>query len=272
MAALRRLNKRPRSAWARSCAGRGPTPIATPSTSAWPSCWLQPLSVDDAVQVALFNNRGLQATFQELGIAEADLVQAGRLPNPGFAYSRQTQGGEVEIERLLVFNLARLLAMPMIGEIEQRRFAQTQAPGDAADARAGRRHAQGLLQRRGRDETVRYMRQVMQAAEASAELARRMEQVGNFNKLQRAREQSFYADAAQNLARAEQAERAARERLTRLLGVWGAQTALQAARAPARSAGHGARAAGHRTRGAWRSGSMCRAPGWPPSRRRRTWA
>jgi outer membrane protein TolC len=65
---------------------------------------------------------------------------------------------------------------------------------------------------------------VKQAAEASAELARRMEQVGNFNKLQRAREQSFYADAALNLARAEQAQRTTRERLTRLLGLWGAQT------------------------------------------------
>ena len=51
-----------------------------------------------------------------------------------------------------------------------------------------------------------------------------MEQVGNFNKLRRAREQSFYADAALNLARAEQAQRATRERLTRLLGLWGAQT------------------------------------------------
>jgi len=186
-----------------------------------------PLSVDDAVQVALFNNRGLQATFLELGISEAELVQAGRLPNPGFAYSRQKQGGEVEIERLLVFNLAHLLAMPMIGEIEQRRFAQTQGLvtlqvlGLAADTRKAYFNAVAAI------ETVRYMRQVMQAAEASAELARRMQQVGNFNKLQRAREQSFYADAAQNLARAEQAERAARERLTRLLGLWGAQTAYK---------------------------------------------
>ena len=73
------------------------------------------------------------------------------------------------------------------------------------------------------EESVRYMRQVRQAAEASAELARRMQQVGNFNKLQRAREQAFYADAALNLARAEQAQRASRERLTRLLGLWGGQ-------------------------------------------------
>jgi outer membrane protein TolC len=67
----------------------------------------------------------------------------------------------------------------------------------------------------------------MQAAEASAELARRMAQVGNFNKLQQAREQVFYADAALNLVRAEQQQRAARERLTRLLGLWGAQTGFK---------------------------------------------
>jgi outer membrane protein TolC len=73
-------------------------------------------------------------------------------------------------------------------------------------------------------ESVRYSRQVMQAAEASAELARRMAQVGNFNKLQQAREQAFYADAALNLVRAEQYQRATRERLIRLLGVWGTQT------------------------------------------------
>ncbi len=48
--------------------------------------------------------------------------------------------------------------------------------------------------------------------DASAELARRMEQVGNFNKLQRAREQGFYAEAALNLARAQQAHQAARRR------------------------------------------------------------
>ena len=42
----------------------------------------QPLSADDAVQIALLNNRGLQASFEELGVSEADLVQSGRLPNP----------------------------------------------------------------------------------------------------------------------------------------------------------------------------------------------
>ena len=74
----------------------------------------QPLSADDAVQVALLNNRGLRAAYAELGIAEAELVQAGRLPNPGFVFARKTQAGEVEIERLFTLNLAHLIAMPLV--------------------------------------------------------------------------------------------------------------------------------------------------------------
>ncbi|MFM2450289.1 MAG: hypothetical protein RIS44_2739 [Pseudomonadota bacterium] len=184
----------------------------------------KPLTVDDAVQVALLNNRGLQASFQELGISEADVVQAGRLPNPGFSFSRLTRGDEVELERGLHSNLARLIAMPFIGQMEARRFEQTKGLVAmsvlqlAADTRKAYYNAVAAV------ETLRYMRQVKEAAEASSELARRMEQVGNFNKLQRAREQMFEADAALNLARAEQAQRATRERLTRLLGVWGDQT------------------------------------------------
>ena len=184
----------------------------------------KPLTVDDAVQVALLNNRGLQAQFQELGINEAELVQAGRFPNPGFSFGRLKQGDEIELERGLHFNLARLIAMPLIGQMEARRFEQTKGAvamsvlSLAADTRKAYYNAVAA------EETVRYMRQVKQAADASAELARRMEQVGNFTKLQRAREQVFYADAAQNLARAEQAQRSTRERLTRLLGAWGRQT------------------------------------------------
>ena len=184
----------------------------------------KPLSVDDAVQVALLNNRGLQASFQELGINEAELVQAGRLPNPGFSFGRMSKGDEREIERGLHFNLARLIAMPLIGQMEARRFEQTKGMVAMTVLSLAAETRKAYYNALATEETVRYMRQVMQAAEASAELARRMQQVGNFTKLQRAREQVFYADAAQNLARAEQAQRASRERLTRLLGAWGAQT------------------------------------------------
>jgi hypothetical protein len=77
----------------------------------------KPLSPDDAVQISLLNNRGLQASFQELGITEAEVVEAGRLPNPGFSFSRLRRGDEIELERGIHFKLARLIAMPMIGRV-----------------------------------------------------------------------------------------------------------------------------------------------------------
>ncbi len=183
----------------------------------------QPLSVDDAVQLALLNNRGLQAGFQELGITEAELVQAGRLPNPGFSVGRSTKGDEIENERSLHFNLARLLLMPWTGPVQARRFEQVQGQVAQAVLTLATDTRKAYFNALAADETARYMEKVKQAAEAGAELARRMAQVGNFNKLQHAREQVFYAGAALQLAQAQQAQRVARERLARLLGVWGAQ-------------------------------------------------
>ena len=184
----------------------------------------QPLSADNAVQLALLNNRGLQASFQELGIAEADLVQASRLPNPGFVYGRLKRGDEREIDRLFSFNLAHLIALPLVRQIEARRFATTQGGVTLEVLALAARTRRAYYTALATGQTERYMQQVKQTADAGAELARRMAQVGNFTKLEQAREHGFYAEATLNLARAQQAQTSARERLTRLLGLWGQQT------------------------------------------------
>lgn len=183
----------------------------------------QPLGMDGAVQVALMNNRGLQAKLQQLGITEAEVSQASRLPNPGFSFGRMTKSDEIELERGLHFNLARLLTLPLVSRLEERRLqsVQREVAMDVLSLAADTRKA--WVQAVAADESLRYMRQVQEAAEASAELARRLQQAGNFNALMRLREQGFYADAALGLARAEQAQRASRERLTRLMGLWGEQ-------------------------------------------------
>ena len=184
----------------------------------------QPLSADDAVQIALLNNKGLQASFSELGISEADRVQAGRLPNPGFSFGRLTQGSSVEIDRSIQFNLARLLMLPTINQVESRRFEQTRGAVALSVLSLASETRKAYYLAVAADETGRYMLQVQTAAEAGAELARRQTQAGNWNKLQQAREQSFYADAALNLARSQLVITVARERLTRLMGLWGQQT------------------------------------------------
>ena len=183
-----------------------------------------PLSAEAAVQVALLNNRGLQASFDELGIADADRVQAGLLPNPGFTFGRLRQGAGSEIDRSLTFNLSHLLTMPMARDIAGQRLEQTSGAAIISVLSLASQVRKAYYTALAAEESVRYMLQVQSAAEAGAELARRQAQTGNWNKLQQAREQGFYADAALNLARAEQVRGEAREQLTRLLGLWGEQT------------------------------------------------
>lgn len=186
----------------------------------------KPLGVEQAVQVALLNNRGLQASFQELGIGEADLVRAGRLPNPHFSMLRYRVGGDVGVEYALAFNVFSLLTIPLASEVEKRRFARLQSQVTFEVLRLAYETRKAYFVALAAEESVRYMRQVRTAAEASSELARRMEQVGNWSKLNRAREQSFYADAALQFARADKAKVSAREQLTRLMGLWGKDTAF----------------------------------------------
>ncbi|MBX3635844.1 MAG: TolC family protein [Rubrivivax sp.] len=184
----------------------------------------QPLTADSAVQVALLNHRGLQARLQDLGVAEAQVVELSRLPNPGFSFGRMRQGDEREIERSLHFNLAALLLRPLAAQAERRQLQALQQ-SVAADALALAAQARkAFVDAVAAEQTLHYMRQVQQAADASAELARRMAEAGNFNRLRQAREHAFYADAALNVARAQHAQVAARERLVRALGLWGTQT------------------------------------------------
>lgn len=186
----------------------------------------KPLTADSSVQIALMNNRGLQASLADLGIAEADLVRAGRMGNPSFSFARMRRGDDVEIERSIMFDLIGLLTIPIRSNIEQGRFEQAklqaaiEAVRVAADTRRAYFNAIAVSQ------TAQYMEQVAASAEAGAELGRRMAKVGNWSKLDQAREQVFYADAMAQVARARHNVRAAREQLTRMLGLWEDKTAF----------------------------------------------
>ena len=185
----------------------------------------EPLSADDAVALALKNSRSLQARLARLGVTAAEVAEAGRLPNPGFSFSRLTRGDEIELERSWHLNLARLLTLPLVRQAEARRLQAEQrlAAADVLALAAEARRA--WVRAVAADEALTYRRQVMDAAETGAELARRMQAAGNFNALARAREQAFATDARLALARAEAQRLAARERLVRVLSLSGEQAA-----------------------------------------------
>lgn len=179
----------------------------------------EPLAADSAVSLALRNNRALQARLARLGVTAAEVAEAGRLPNPGFRFSRLTRGSEVELERGWHVDLARLLTLPLARQAEARRLQaeQRQVAADVLAIAADTRRA--WVRAVAAEETLAYRRQVMGAADAGAELARRMQAAGNFNALSRAREQTFATEARLALARAQAQRLAARERLVRLLGL-----------------------------------------------------
>src|SRR5437899_329270 len=176
-----------------------------------------PLSVDDAVQIALINNRGLQAIYAEVGIGETELVQASWPRNPGFAFSHLQGGGEKEIERSFTLEIVGLLTIPLRTRLERDRLTATQlaVAAHALDVAAQARRA--YFRTIAAAQTAQYMEQVQIAAEAGAELGRRMAKAGNWSKLEQAREQSFYADATAQVARARLSVIAERERLIRVL-------------------------------------------------------
>ncbi|MDG0832296.1 TolC family protein, partial [Pelomonas saccharophila] len=187
----------------------------------------QPLAADSAVEVALLNNRGMQASFAELGIAEAERVRAGRLANPSISFGHLGGHGSTEIDRSVMFDLLGLLTLPVASEVAQRQFeqAQLQAASDAVGVAAEARSA--FFGAVAAQDLVGYYEQVKEAADASSELAQRMLQAGNFSKLAQMREQAFQADATANLARARHQAVAARERLVRALGLSGAHLAFK---------------------------------------------
>lgn len=187
----------------------------------------QPLSADGAVRVALLGNRGLRASLAQLGVAEADLVQAGRLANPSLGFGRMSGHGETEIERSVMFDLVGLLTMPLRRDIEARRFESAKLVAASAAVRHALDTRKAWFRAVAANESARYAEQVHEAAQAGAELAQRMARVGNLSALDSAREQAFSAEAAAQLARARHNASATREQLTRLMGVWGAHTAFQ---------------------------------------------
>ncbi|WP_198115122.1 TolC family protein [Massilia rhizosphaerae] len=181
----------------------------------------KPLDMDTAVRIALVNNPGLQATYWNVGIAQADLAQASRPRNPSFDFKRLAGGGALEIERGITFDLVGLLTTPLATRMETRRFEQVKREVGSAIERHALETRSAWVEAVASRQALDYARRVLASAEAGAELAGRMARAGNTNQLELAREQVFHAQAAADVARADKRAQAARERLTRALGLWG---------------------------------------------------
>jgi len=84
------------------------------------------LSLDEAVRIALVNNRRLQAEFLDIGVAKAEWVQSGLLSNPSLGLSTRFPegGGRSNFEASLAQNLVDLWQIPVRRRISQQALDQ----------------------------------------------------------------------------------------------------------------------------------------------------
>lgn len=181
----------------------------------------KPLTADNAVQLALLNNRGLQAEYNALGISESAFVEASLPPNPIIGIERLATGGELEIERRIVANLLALLTLPKRREIAKIQFEAARQRAIEATFRTAANTRRSYYRTIAANQTVAFLEQARMSADAAADLTRKLGETGASTKLDQARASAFYAEVSNDLARARLAADTDREALTRMLGLWG---------------------------------------------------
>jgi outer membrane protein, heavy metal efflux system len=185
------------------------------------------LTIDQVVQIALLNNRNLQATFEELGIAQADLVQAGLLKNPVLDASIRFPDGGVgknNIEFNVAENFIDLLMLPMRKRVAAANLELTKfrVENEVIDLASETESAFYSLQASQQLAELRHT--AFEAAETSLNAAQRIHDAGNSTDLDLATEQVQHEQAKLDLAQQQSMTVLSRERLNVLMGLWGAQT------------------------------------------------
>src|SRR5262245_8371331 len=180
------------------------------------------LTADTAVQIALLNNRGLQAAYDELAIADAERVGQSLPPNPTFSWRRIQAGAALESEMQLVTDIIALATLPARSELAAERFHQAQLRAAEETLRVANEARRAYYRAVAARELVPFLTESQSAAETATKMAERLRETGAMNKLDQAREQVFYADLTAQLATARQREASEREALIRALGLWGA--------------------------------------------------
>jgi outer membrane protein, heavy metal efflux system len=188
------------------------------------------LTVDATVQIALLNNRSLQATFEEIGFSAADLLEAVTIPNPkldlSVRFPNQPPSGTyidysaaLDFLSILMIPLKKRVAKDQLQSAALRVADETlELISDVKSAFYSLEASQQLLQR---------FKLIVDANAASLDLAQRQFEAGNISDLALTQQQTTYSHSRLDVATTEAEIRRNREKLNRLLGLWGPDTEWQ---------------------------------------------
>ena len=183
-------------------------------------------TADDAVQIAMLNNRDLQAIYSDLGLAQAELVQAGLFRNPilDAAVLFPLSGVRPDLQLTVVISFLDALYVPLRKRVAAARFedAKLRVTGAVLDLAAQVRRA--FHEHQANEQMLELRQTIVQALTASWEVSRRLHEAGNITDLDLARDRAAAETSKLVLRSVEIAARQSREHLNDLMGTWGEQT------------------------------------------------
>ena len=181
----------------------------------------KPLSAEASVEIALLNNRSLQASYNELGLAQAALIRGSFPANPRFGISRLSSSGELELEREVLVGIFSVISLPARAARSQEEYSAAQLRAAEAVLRLAVDVRRQYYRAVAANEQVAILTEAKKLTDTQADIAKKLGETGSLNKLEQTREFILAAEFDNQLARARLNQRIERERLVRLLGLWG---------------------------------------------------
>ena len=185
------------------------------------------LTLDAAIQISLLNNPRLQAVYEELGITQADVVEAGLLENPvifGQARFPDRSPSLTNLEFGVTQNFLNILMLPARKKLAAIQFEQIKLKAAENVINMAADVQKGFYEALAAKQVNRMRKLIAEAARNSHEMAGRLYGAGNIGALELANEQGQFEQARIALAKSEAELLSAREKLTGLMGLWGKQT------------------------------------------------
>src|ERR1700722_271611 len=184
----------------------------------------KPLTVDAAVQIAFLNNRALQATFEEIGLSAADLLEAATIPNPRFDLAirfpdKPPSGTYIDYGAAIDFLSIIMIPLKKRVAKDQLEAAALRVAHETLDLVSQVKTAFYSLQ--ASQQLLRRLKSIAETDAAAFDLAQRQHEAGNISDLALAQPQATYSRSRLGIATTEAEIRQHREKLNRLLGLWG---------------------------------------------------
>jgi outer membrane protein, heavy metal efflux system len=186
-----------------------------------------PLTPTTASQVALLNNQGLQSTFEEIGLAEADLIEARTLPNPRLDISARFPDkppSGTDFEWGIAQDFLNILMIPLKTKVAKDQLTAVQLRVANEVIRLVAETKSAVYQVEAAEEVLGRLKVEQEAQATSLDLIQRLHEAGNITDLQLLQQQAEYSRSRLEIAQAEAEIRALREKLNRLMGLWGTDT------------------------------------------------